>query len=59
MGCCLRWRQLNDLEKWRGGTDPVRYMIYLAEAMWAAGRSSSRMLSNIEEEEDISGSTDV
>jgi len=39
---------VHDLEEGRG-KDPVRYMTYLAETIWAVARKSSRMLNNMEE----------
>jgi hypothetical protein len=39
---------VRDLEE-ELGKDPVRYMTYLAETIWAVARKSSRMLNNMEE----------
>lgn len=45
----LTWAVLvHDLEEgW--GKDPVRYMTYLAETIWAVARKSSRISNNMEE----------
>jgi hypothetical protein len=46
----LTWAVLvRDLEE-ELGKDPVRYMTYLAETIWAVARKSSRMLNNMEED---------